>query len=118
MALSRHGRDFAYVGALCERAITQVGNGKMVYGLSGCADSGVVAVPLHEAIGDQLQCVFVDHGLLRKDEGEQVVLLFRDHYNIPLVRADASKQFLVRCGPAAFRRRCRAAWPPRWAAGP
>jgi GMP synthase PP-ATPase subunit len=100
MALSRHGRDFAYVGALCERAITQVGNGKMVYGLSGCADSGVVAVPLHEAIG------------------EQVVLLFRDHYNIPLVRADASKQFLVRCGPAAFRRRCRAAWPPRWAAGP
>jgi hypothetical protein len=57
-------------------------------------DSGVVAVPMHEAIGDQLQWVFVDHGLLRKDEGEQVVRLFRDHYNIPLVRADASKQFL------------------------
>ncbi len=70
MALSRHGRDFAYVGTLGERAITQVGKGKMVCGLSGCMDSGVVAVPLHEAIGDQLQCVFVDHGLLRKDEGE------------------------------------------------
>ena len=49
---------------------------------------------LHEAIGDQLQCVFVDHGLLRLDEGEQVVRLFRDHYNIPLVHTDASKLFL------------------------
>ena len=77
MALSRQGRDFAYVGTLGERAIAQVrvqvGKGKMVCGLSGCMDSGVVAVPLHEAIGDQPQWVFVDHGLLRKDEGEQVV---------------------------------------------
>ncbi len=54
----------------------------------------MVAVLLHEAIGDQLQCVFVDHGLLRLDEGEQVVRLFRDHYNIPLVHTDASKLFL------------------------
>ena len=66
----------------------------MICGLSGGVDSSVVAVLLHEAIGDQLQCVFVDHGLLRMDEGEQVVRLFRDHYNIPLVHADASEQFL------------------------
>ena len=72
----------------------QVGKGKVICGLSGGVDSSVVAVLLHEAIGDQLQCVFVDHGLLRKDEGEQVVRLFRDHYNIPLVHADASDLFL------------------------
>ncbi len=53
-----------------------------------------MAVLLHEAIGDQLQCVFVDHGLLRLHEGEQVVRLFRDHYNIPLIHADASETFL------------------------
>ncbi len=84
--------------AFKERAIAQVraqvGRGKVICGLSGGVDSSVVAVLLHEAIGDQLQCVFVDHGLLRKDEAEQVVRLFRDHYNIPLVHADASKQFL------------------------
>ncbi|MEA2915087.1 MAG: hypothetical protein QOJ15_7168, partial [Bradyrhizobium sp.] len=62
--------------------------------LSGGVDSSVVAVLLHEAIGDQLQCVFVDHGLLRLHEGEQVVRLFRDHYNIPLIHADASETFL------------------------
>jgi GMP synthase (glutamine-hydrolysing) len=84
--------------AFKERAIAQVraqvGSGKVICGLSGGVDSSVVAVLLHEAIGDQLQCVFVDHGLLRKDEGEQVVRLFRDHYNIPLIHADASRQFL------------------------
>ncbi len=84
--------------AFKERAIAQVraqvGKGKVICGLSGGVDSSVVAVLLHEAIGDQLQCVFVDHGLLRKDEGEQVVRLFRDHYNIPLVHADASDLFL------------------------
>ncbi|MEV9370112.1 GMP synthase (glutamine-hydrolyzing), partial [Klebsiella pneumoniae] len=57
-------------------------------------DSSVVAVLLHEAIGDQLTCVFVDHGLLRSAEAEQVVTLFRDHYNIPLVHKDASDLFL------------------------
>ena len=72
----------------------QVGSGRVICGLSGGVDSSVVAVILHEAIGEQLQCVFVDHGLLRKDEGEQVVRLFRDHYNIPLVHADASDLFL------------------------
>ena len=86
------------MAAFKERAIAQVraqvGTGKVICGLSGGVDSSVVAVLLHEAIGDQLQCVFVDHGLLRKDEGEQVVRLFRDHYNIPLVHADASQLFL------------------------
>jgi GMP synthase (glutamine-hydrolysing) len=66
----------------------------VICGLSGGVDSSVVAVLLHEALGDQLQCVFVDHGLLRLDEAEQVVRLFRDHYNIPLVHADASETFL------------------------
>jgi GMP synthase (glutamine-hydrolysing) len=66
----------------------------VICGLSGGVDSSVVAVLLHEAIGDQLQCVFVDHGLLRLDEGEQVVRLFRDHYNIPLIHTDASETFL------------------------
>jgi len=86
------------MAAFKERAIAQVraqvGKGKVICGLSGGVDSSVVAVLLHEAIGDQLQCVFVDHGLLRKDEGEQVVRLFRDSYNIPLVHADASELFL------------------------
>jgi len=72
----------------------QVGTGRVICGLSGGVDSSVVAVLLHEAIGDQLTCVFVDHGLMRKDEGEEVVTLFRDHYNIPLVHKDASEMFL------------------------
>ena len=86
------------MAAFQERAIAQVraqvGKGKVICGLSGGVDSSVVAVLLHEAIGDQLHCVFVDHGLLRQDEAEQVVRLFRDHYNIPLVHADASELFL------------------------
>jgi GMP synthase (glutamine-hydrolysing) len=86
------------MAAFRERAIVQVraqvGRGKVICGLSGGVDSSVVAVLLHEAIGDQLQCVFVDHGLLRQGEAEQVVKLFRDHYNIPLIHADASEQFL------------------------
>jgi GMP synthase (glutamine-hydrolysing) len=86
------------MAAFRERAIAQVrkqvGKGRVICGLSGGVDSSVVAVLLHEAIGDQLQCVFVDHGLLRLGEAEQVVRLFRDHYNIPLVHADASDQFL------------------------
>ena len=73
---------------------TQVGSGKVICGLSGGVDSSVVAVLIHEAIGAQLTCVFVDHGLLRKGEAEQVVSLFRDHYNIPLVHVDASDMFL------------------------
>ena len=72
----------------------QVGSGKVICGLSGGVDSAVAAVLIHEAIGDQLTCVFVDHGLLRLNEGKTVVDLFRGHYNIPLVHVDASKQFL------------------------
>jgi GMP synthase (glutamine-hydrolysing) len=86
------------MAAFRERAIAQVraqvGKGRVICGLSGGVDSSVVAVLLHEAIGDQLQCVFVDHGLLRKDEAGQVVRLFRDSYNIPLIHADASELFL------------------------
>lgn len=72
----------------------QVGKGKVICGLSGGVDSAVAAVLIHEAIGDQLTCVFVDHGLLRLNEAETVVDLFRHHYNIPLVHVDASKLFL------------------------
>ena len=72
-----------------ERIRAQVGKGRVICGLSGGVDSAVAAVLIHEAIGDQLTCVFVDHGLLRLDEAEQVVTLFRDSYNIPLVHVDA-----------------------------
>jgi GMP synthase (glutamine-hydrolysing) len=74
----------------------QVGAGKVVCGLSGGVDSSVAAVLLHEAIGDQLTCIFVDHGLLRQGEAEEVVALFRGHYNIPLLHRDASALFLER----------------------
>jgi GMP synthase (glutamine-hydrolysing) len=77
-----------------EKIRAQVGRGRVICGLSGGVDSAVAAVLIHEAIGDQLTCVFVDHGLLRKDEGKTVVDLFRHHYNIPLVHVDASKLFL------------------------
>ena len=77
-----------------EKIRAQVGKGKVICGLSGGVDSAVAAVLIHEAIGDQLTCVFVDHGLLRKDEGKTVVDMFRNHYNIPLVHVDAAKQFL------------------------
>src|SRR5689334_4438813 len=72
----------------------QVGKGRVICGLSGGVDSAVAAVLIHEAIGDQLTCVFVDHGLLRLNEGKTVVDLFRGHYNIPLVHVDASDTFL------------------------
>jgi len=72
----------------------QVGSGRVICGLSGGVDSSVVAVLLHEAIGDQLLCVFVDTGCMRKGEAEEVVSLFRDHYNIPLVHRDASDLFI------------------------
>ena len=72
----------------------QVGDARVICGLSGGVDSSVAAVLIHEAIGDQLTCVFVDTGLLRKDEAQQVTTLFREHYNIPLIHVDASKEFL------------------------
>ena len=72
----------------------QVGAARVICGLSGGVDSAVAAVLIHEAIGDQLTCVFVDHGLLRAGEAAEVVGLFRDHYNIPLVHVDVSDMFL------------------------
>ena len=76
------------------RIRAQVGKGRVICGLSGGVDSAVAAVLIHEAIGDQLTCVFVDHGLLRMAEAEKVVSLFKDHYNIPLVHVDAEELFL------------------------
>jgi GMP synthase (glutamine-hydrolysing) len=73
----------------------QVGVGRVICGLSGGVDSAVAAVLIHEAIGDQLTCVLVDHGLLRLGEGRKVVTLFRDSYNIPLVHVEAQAQFLA-----------------------
>ncbi|QAY77736.1 glutamine-hydrolyzing GMP synthase [Sphingosinicella sp. BN140058] len=72
----------------------QVGSGRVICGLSGGVDSAVAAVLIHEAIGHQLTCVFVDHGLMRHGEAEQVVSLFRNHYNIPLVHVDVEDLFL------------------------
>ena len=88
------------MGAYTDEAIAairaQVGDGRVICGLSGGVDSSVAAVLIHEAIGDQLTCVFVDNGLLRQGEAEQVVTMFRDHYNIPLIHADESDRFLDR----------------------
>jgi GMP synthase (glutamine-hydrolysing) len=72
----------------------QVGRGRVICGLSGGVDSAVAAVLIHEAIGEQLTCVFVDHGLLRLGEAEKVLTLFRDSYNIPLVHVQAEDMFL------------------------
>jgi GMP synthase (glutamine-hydrolysing) len=76
------------------RIRAQVGDGKVICGLSGGVDSSVAALLVHRAIGDQLTCVFVDHGLMRKDEGEQVVQTFRDTFKVPLVAVDAESRFL------------------------
>ena len=72
----------------------QVGSESVICGLSGGVDSSVVAVLLHEAIGDQLTCVFVDHGLMRMNEAEEVVTLFKDHYNIPLIHKEVAEMFI------------------------
>jgi GMP synthase (glutamine-hydrolysing) len=72
----------------------QVGGGRVICGLSGGVDSSVAALLVHRAIGDQLTCVFVDHGLMRKDEGEQVIGAFRDTFKVPLVAVDAERRFL------------------------
>jgi GMP synthase (glutamine-hydrolysing) len=76
------------------RIRAQVGTGRVICGLSGGVDSSVAAVLIHEAIGDQLTCVFVDTGLMRLNEADEVVTLFRDHYNIPLIHIDAGDDFL------------------------
>jgi GMP synthase (glutamine-hydrolysing) len=72
----------------------QVGEGRVICGLSGGVDSSVAALLVHRAVGDQLTCVFVDHGLMRKEEGEQVISAFRDNFKVPLVAVDAEQRFL------------------------
>jgi len=79
-----------------ERVRAQVGDGRVICGLSGGVDSSVAALLVHRAIGDQLTCVFVDHGLMRKNEGEQVISAFRDTFKVPLVAVDAEERFLAR----------------------
>ncbi|MEM0978192.1 MAG: glutamine-hydrolyzing GMP synthase [Pseudomonadota bacterium] len=86
------------MGAYKDQAIAairaQVGDAKVICGLSGGVDSSVTAVLIHEAIGDQLTCVYVDHGFMRQGESDEVVSMFRDQYNIPLIHADESELFL------------------------
>jgi GMP synthase (glutamine-hydrolysing) len=79
-----------------QRIREQVGDGQVICGLSGGVDSSVAALLVHRAVGDQLTCVFVDHGLMRRNEGEQVVAAFRDNFHVPLVAVDAEERFLER----------------------
>jgi GMP synthase (glutamine-hydrolysing) len=78
----------------------QVGDGKVICGLSGGVDSSVAALLTYRAVGDQLTCVFVDHGLMRKNEGNQVVAAFRDEFKVPLIAVDAEERFLARLAGA------------------
>jgi GMP synthase (glutamine-hydrolysing) len=79
-----------------ERIRAQVGDGRAICGLSGGVDSSVAALLVHRAIGDRLTCVYVDHGLMRKNESDQVVSTFAEHFQIPLIAVDASERFLAR----------------------
>jgi len=83
----------AYRAEMIARIRQQVGRSRVICGLSGGVDSAVAAVLIHEAVGDQLTCILVDHGLMRQNEAAEVVSLFRGTYNIPLVHVDASREF-------------------------
>ena len=85
----------AYRSEMIRKIREQVGTERVLCALSGGVDSSVAAVLIHEAIGDQLTCVFVDHGLMREAEAQEVVTMFREHYNLPLVHVDASDLFLT-----------------------
>ncbi len=86
------------MSAYREKAVTsireQVGKGKVICALSGGVDSSVAALLIHEAVGDQLTCILVDHGLMRKNEAADVVAMFREHYNLPLILVDAADRFI------------------------
>jgi GMP synthase (glutamine-hydrolysing) len=92
--INRNWTMDAYKEIAIKKIREQVGSRKVICGLSGGVDSSVAAVLIHEAIGDQLTCVFVDHGLLRQGEANEVVTMFRDNYNIPLIHADEADLFL------------------------
>ena len=84
----------SYKAIAIEKIRNQVGQKKVICGLSGGVDSSVAAILIHEAIGDQLTCVFVDHGLLRQEEADEVISMFKNNYNIPLIHAEESELFL------------------------
>jgi GMP synthase (glutamine-hydrolysing) len=84
----------AYRANAVEQIRRQVGKGKVICALSGGVDSSVAALLIHEAVGDQLTCILVDHGLMRKNEAADVVAMFREHYNLPLILVDASDRFI------------------------
>ncbi|KGF68428.1 GMP synthase [Hoeflea sp. BAL378] len=84
----------AYRAEMVQKIRDQVGDGKVICALSGGVDSSVAALLIHEAIGDQLSCILVDHGLMRMNEARDVVAMFRDHYNLNLKMVDASDRFI------------------------
>ncbi|MDX8502099.1 glutamine-hydrolyzing GMP synthase [Mesorhizobium sp. VK4C] len=92
--LARGWTMAAYREQAVEAIRKQVGKGKVICALSGGVDSSVAALLIHEAVGDQLTCILVDHGLMRKDEAKGVVEMFRQHYNLPLILVDASDRFI------------------------
>jgi GMP synthase (glutamine-hydrolysing) len=83
-----------YIGEAVQRIRTEVGRDEVILGLSGGVDSSVAAALIHRAVGDQLTCVFVDHGLLRLDEAKQVMDTFAKHMHVRVLRVDASAEFL------------------------
>jgi len=93
---SRSWSPSSVIDEQIERIRAQVGDGRAICGLSGGVDSSVAALLVHRAIGERLTCVFVDHGLMRKNEGAQVIAAFRDHFHVPLVAVDAVDRFLAR----------------------